>query len=143
MQILQPVVSCNSNKSIARQTGLSARSVETYRFRACRKLACLHEETSCVMAPIVDGLFLIEVLMSLGAKCRPFRQLILLCAGPRDDLDGEIFRTFVGVKIAVELAAPLNTLRLHGLLGYKRSRVGSLHRRHHRGGCASQTSHTA
>lgn len=58
MQFLQPVVSCNSNKSIARQTGLSARSVETYRFRACRKLACLHEETSCIMAPIVDGLFL-------------------------------------------------------------------------------------
>jgi len=29
-----------------------------------------------------------------------------LCAGPRDDLDGESFRTFVGVKIAVELAAP-------------------------------------
>lgn len=38
MQILRLVVSCNSNKSIARQTGLSVRSVETYRFRACRKL---------------------------------------------------------------------------------------------------------
>lgn len=38
MQVLRLVVSCNSNKSIARQTGLSVRSVETYRFRACRKL---------------------------------------------------------------------------------------------------------
>lgn len=38
MQVLRLVVSSNSNKSIARQTGLSIRSVETYRFRACRKL---------------------------------------------------------------------------------------------------------
>jgi DNA-binding NarL/FixJ family response regulator len=38
MQVLRLVVSSNSNKSIADQTGLSVRSVETYRFRACRKL---------------------------------------------------------------------------------------------------------
>ncbi|MFM9616250.1 helix-turn-helix transcriptional regulator, partial [Streptomyces niveiscabiei] len=38
MQVLRLVVSCNSNKSIAHQTGLSIRSVETYRLRACRKL---------------------------------------------------------------------------------------------------------
>lgn len=38
MQVLRLVVSSNSNKSIAHQTGLSVRSVETYRFRACRKL---------------------------------------------------------------------------------------------------------
>lgn len=38
VQVLRLVVSCNSNKSIARQTGLSVRSVETYRLRACRKL---------------------------------------------------------------------------------------------------------
>jgi DNA-binding NarL/FixJ family response regulator len=38
MQVLRLVVSCNSNKAIARQMGLSVRSIETYRFRACRKL---------------------------------------------------------------------------------------------------------
>lgn len=38
MQVLRLVVSSNSNKSIAHQTGLSVRSVETYRFRACKKL---------------------------------------------------------------------------------------------------------
>lgn len=38
IQVLRLVVSNNSNKSIAHQTGLSVRSVETYRFRACRKL---------------------------------------------------------------------------------------------------------
>lgn len=38
LQVLRLVVSSNSNKSIAHQTGLSIRSVETYRFRACKKL---------------------------------------------------------------------------------------------------------
>lgn len=38
MQVLRLVVSSNSNKSIARQTGLSIKSVETYRLRACKKL---------------------------------------------------------------------------------------------------------